>query len=213
MYRFRTQTLNLGIEGVNGETNAGTVVIDLNDQQSVEENIYNDSVESFHYSVPMRGGRRLTLPAPPENDTDMSDGDDAVNNNNENKQDASSTACKIYETLTSSSSVSSYDSQPAVPKRPEWTLQVPDDCQIDGNSPLYLMMPQHDSSKPEVPGICNNDTLTNVPNNNSSKEARKSISDTAKKILQRFSKSFSSNPELHKTLCDESDSDSDNVFS
>jgi len=207
----RTLTLNQDIEGASSEPNvAAATAIDLSCHQAREENIYNDSEEeSIHYSVPMRGGRRLTLPAPPDDHNDLSDEEVKVNNNN--IKDVSSTTCKIYETLTSNSSVSSFDSQPSVPKRPEWTLQVPDDGQANGSSPLYLMMPAPESSKQESSGVFSNETLTNVTNN-SSNEARKSISDTAKKILQRFSKSFSSNPEHHQTLCDKSDSDSDNVF-
>ena len=176
------------------------------------DNLYSQETGSLQpqYSVPARRGRR-SLPVPPDPDTVTV----IVTGTRDSLSDS-----KIYETLTSVSS----SLQPDVPKRPSWTLQLPETGQEEA-SPLYLIMPSEENQtcgeSRKGPSKVENDEVSRSQSGSQSARLsvggqRRSVTDAGLKLMKRMSLSLgiSASLALDQLIQEEEDSDfeNDDVF-
>ena len=212
---FRTNCLSADIERGSRRKESDIQRHDANEgEERNPENVYNDDDDCYtiSYSVPVRKGRNLpSLPKPEsERKRDVKE-KERGSSCSEEQEPRSATLHKIYETLDSLTSPN-----PAAPERPAWTLQVPDTglCAV---SPLYLMMPEAERKQTEFsitdPSANKSRAKTSVV-----REPGMSVTDTAKKVMEKISTNLSNKLDDGKRLCaqeleTDSDSECDDVFS
>ena len=172
------------------------------------DNLYSQEAGSLQpqYSVPARRGRR-SLPVPP-------DPDNVTVIVTETRDSLSES--KIYETLTSVSS----SPQPDVPKRPSWTLQLPETGQGEA-SPLYLIMPSEENQtcfeSRKGPSKVDNDEVSRSQQNEARLSVggqRRSVTEAGIKLMKRMSLSLGISAPMDQLIQEEEDSDfeNDDVF-
>ena len=164
--------------------------------------------------MPVRKGRHL--PSIPKTETETKCPGIREGGSSSNNEPGPVTLHKIYETLDSLSSPA--PNSPA-PERPAWSLQVPDPG-LSAASPLYLMMPdaeRRQSLSHTDLTIMETSASKSQARGSEVRDPRMSVTDTAKKVIEKFSVGLSNKLDDGKRrLCageSETDSECDDVFS